>query len=115
MPRALEPLFLVEVSGLVLLLFVFDTPTLVRAPLVIGYLVVCPGFAFTRLMGFPERWMDIAFAVPLSLAISALSAMAAVYARVWSPELVFVFVLFITLVTVGVDAVRQERSGLPVK
>ena len=97
MPRGVETAILVGYVVAVVLAVGLSAPPIVRAPLVLGFVAFCPGFAWTRLLGLPERWIEVVIGVPLSLAITMLVAMTTVYLNVWSYQLVLVALVGLTL------------------
>ncbi len=58
-----------------------------RPAIVLGFLLVCPGMAFVRLLRLGTWVAEWTLAVALSLTLDTLVAMAMVYFTVWSPTL----------------------------
>jgi hypothetical protein len=81
------PVLLSWIGVLVLALVVHEAPTALRAPLVIGYVLMVPGLACVRLVRLPNRLAELALAVGLSLALAVVVAQAMIYLHVWSPVL----------------------------
>jgi hypothetical protein len=75
-----------------------DVDTSVRPVLTLGFLAVCPGLAFVRLLRIKERWMEWTLAVALSVALETLVATASLYGGFWSPNGVLAIVLCLTMV-----------------
>lgn len=73
------------------------------------FLATGPGLAVLWLTGITDRVARVALVVPVSLSIDALMASAVIYLGIWSPELVM---LLIVLLTVGAIALAPyERSA----
>lgn len=56
-----------------------------RAPVVLSFLLVCPGFAIVRLLGIPAPRFQLSLAVAISMALDVLVPAALLYAGGWSP------------------------------
>jgi hypothetical protein len=79
------PLLLSWFGLVVLALVLSGKPGVLRAALVIGYLMTVPGLACIRLLFLPDRLVQLVFGVGLSLALAVLVAQAMIYLDVWSP------------------------------
>lgn len=80
-----------------------------REILVALFLVIGPGVAVMRLAGINDRVARLALVVPISLSIDALVVSVIQYLGIWSPQLVM---LLIMVVTVGAIALAPyERSA----
>ena len=112
-PRAVERLALVGYVAAVVLAVGIAAPPIIRAPLVLGFVALCPGFAWTRTLGLTERWLEVAIAIPLSLAITMLVAMTTVYLQVWDYRLALVAVVGITLVPVLWNPSERAQTEAP--
>lgn len=86
-------------------------PPIVRAPLVIGFVAFCPGFAWTRMLGLSERWLEMAIAIPLSLAVTMLVAMTTVYLNVWDYRLVLIGLVGLTLLPLMWNPTKRAQSA----
>lgn len=113
MPRAFERVAIVGYVAAVVLAVALGIPPIVRAPLVIGFVFFCPGFAWSRRLSLTERWLEMVIAIPLSLAITMLVAMTTVYLNVWDYRLVLVGLVALTLLPVIWDPASRTRTVSP--
>ena len=79
------PLLLSWLGLVVLALVLSGKPGVLRAALVIGYVMIVPGLACIRLLFLPDRLLQLVFGVGLSLALAVLVAQAMMYLGMWSP------------------------------
>jgi hypothetical protein len=91
-----------------------------RPVIVLGFLIICPGMAWTRLLRLADPLVEWTLAVALSLAIAAVVAAVMVYGGVWNPGLGLLFIAGITLVGALLQVLRgprvratERRAGLP--
>jgi hypothetical protein len=82
----------------------------VRPVLTIAYLVLGPGAAILWLARMNDRVLALALVVPLSLAVDAAVATAVIYAGFWSPRLIFIVVVGVTIAAIHLGA--RERSAV---
>ena len=76
---------------------VTDAAQPLRALAVLGFLVLCPGMAFVRLLRLKDAWAEWTLAIALSLAIDALVATFILYVGLWSPTWILVVIAILTL------------------
>lgn len=98
------------VSALLALLFVVaDIGSPLRPLVALWFLGFCPGMAVVQLLAIRNRLGEVMLAIALSVALATLTAMAMIYANVWSPQLGVGVLAAITLAAVGLPLV----VGLP--
>lgn len=85
-------------------------PPLIRLPVNGWFLLFCPGFALTRLMGLGDRVAVLVLSVALSLALDTLVAVALLYTGRWSPPAAL---LILALATSGGALVQFRRPAAP--
>jgi hypothetical protein len=69
-----------------------------RAPIVIGFLVICPGLQVSRLLGIRGVATTLTLACLVSIVIDAAVAGGLVYGGSWSSRLALLVVAIVTLV-----------------
>ena len=74
-----------------------NAPPEIRLPVVLGFLLICPGVAVVRLIAIEDRLHQLTLALALSLGISSLASLVAVYAGVWSPNGILLVVIGLTI------------------
>jgi hypothetical protein len=74
-------------SGLIAVLAMLPgIPVPVRAVVVVGFALVCPGLAWVRLIHVEDRLAELTLGIALSIAIGTLIASLQAYAGAWSPK-----------------------------
>jgi len=77
------------------------------------FLVMGPGLAVMWLGAIPDRVARLALVVPVSLSIDALVVSAILYLGIWSPELVMVLLVLITMGAIALAPYeRSARAAL---
>ncbi|MDQ2651788.1 MAG: aminoglycoside phosphotransferase family protein [Chloroflexota bacterium] len=97
-------------SALLALLFVvadFGSP--LRPLVALWFLGFCPGMAVVQLLAIRNRLGEIMLAIALSVTMATLTALAMIYANVWSPQLGVGLLAAMTLAAAGLPLV----VGLP--
>jgi uncharacterized membrane protein len=80
-----------------------------RGPILLWFLVVCPGMAFVQLLRLDNPVLAWVLAVALSFALTSLVAMAMVYTA-WSPERGFNVLLLITAAGLALSLRRHLQA-----
>lgn len=94
-----------------------DAVSVIRPPLVLWFLFICPGMAFVRLLHLDDGIAQLTLAIALSLALDTIVAAIMLYAGVWSPRgnLIIVIVLSLLGAALQIDTmhgdVTVETSG----
>lgn len=78
-----------------------------RGPIVLVFLFVCPGMAWSRLLSFADPLVEWTLAVAFSLAIDAIVAASMLYGGVWNPGLGLVLIVVISLLGVILHVVQS--------
>lgn len=78
------PIAIIAVALLADFAFVTNAPLAIRAPLVLGFLLFGPGFAFVRLLGARQLAIELTLAIALSLALDSAVAEGMMLAHVWA-------------------------------
>jgi hypothetical protein len=89
-------------------LVALDVETVVRAPIAVAFVVVCPGMALVRVFHL-EPWAELLLAVVLSLCLAAGLATISVYLGSWNPTEVLLAIVAITMAGVIADVARGRR------
>jgi hypothetical protein len=89
-----------------------QVPVPVRALAIVGFALVCPGFAWVRLLGIEDRLAEWTLGIASSIAIATLVASIQAYAGAWSPKGTIVLLAVIVLGAVASEPLfardRQE-------
>jgi hypothetical protein len=72
--------------------------SVLRPVVTLGFLLVCPGMTFVRLLRIRERMTELTLAITLSLALNTLLIVIMLYAGIWAP---YTGLLIIICLSVG--------------
>ena len=96
------------------LVVVLDADPLYRAPVLLTFVLVCPGLAIVRLLDIPDMLAQLSLAVGLSLALAVLVPAILLYAGAWSPLGALIILIAITeLAGILQFLVRPFRVSIP--
>jgi hypothetical protein len=84
----------------------FDVDPVYRAPIALGFALLCPGLALVRLFGIPGILAKLLLGVAISLALDVLIPAMLLYSGVWSPSMAFAILVGITGVAAILEVVR---------
>ncbi|HEX9016723.1 MAG TPA: hypothetical protein VF960_12095 [Chloroflexota bacterium] len=90
---------------------VADVHVAIRAVVVLSFLVVGPGLAFVRLIGFTSGYVEYTLAIALSLTLDTIVAETLIMARLWSVSTAMAILVFLTLVGVVLQIVSPVPLG----
>ena len=99
----------VTLSALAIVLVLFDANTVVRAPVVLTFLLLCPGLAIVRLIGISDVTTAWSVAVALSFSLDGLVALIQAYTANWNPTGALLVLTGITLAAIAVDLLVHRR------
>jgi hypothetical protein len=85
-------------GGLVFVFDYFQAFSGVASAVIIGFILVCPGMAFVRLLGLNSPWIEWTLAVAVSLGIDVLVAAILHAAGVWSGDLGLIVIWVLSLI-----------------
>lgn len=85
------------VLGVALAIFGDWVPAL-RPALVLAFMLVCPGMALVRLLGFKDKVTELVLAVALSLALETMLSLGMTLAEIWSFQLGLIILMIISLI-----------------
>jgi hypothetical protein len=88
-----------------------DVHTPLRAIVVITFLLVAPGTAWSRLLPLGDELAALTVGVALSIALDAAVAITFLYAGAWSPKAIFLVLLGFTLVGAALQAAGPVRRA----
>jgi hypothetical protein len=83
----------------------------VRLPVVLWFLLVCPGTALVRLLDLEDLLAEITVGVAVSAALAIIVSGVMLYAGAWSPNATLAVLLGITIFATVVD-MRRGRSSV---
>lgn len=84
------PTVIITSAAAVVVMMGVDPEFPLRAWIALWFLLICPGMAFVRLLNLNDRLTELTFAIALSLAMDATTAMIMLYAQVWSPAAILI-------------------------
>jgi hypothetical protein len=107
------PLFIVAVFVAVAsAAIIFPFPTPIRAPLILAFFAIVPGFVVLRALQIRGAGALLALVVPISLTIDLLVATLMLYVGGWSPPVTFAV---IAVACLGITALDARLSRLPLR
>ena len=87
-----------------------STPRL-RLPVVVWFLLVCPGTALVRLLDLEDLLAEVTVGIGLSAALAIIVSGVMLYAHAWSPHATLAVLLGITMFAALLD-MRRRRSSV---
>lgn len=106
------PLVISGAGIAVVLMAAADLASPLRPILVFGFLFVCPGMAFVRLLHLHDRFAEFILAVALSLAIDALVSEMLVLLRIWSPLGSLLAIVIISMAGVVLQLITARQAAV---
>ncbi len=95
-----------------LLAMLLRVPVPVRAVAIVGFALVCPGFAWVRLLAMEDRLAEWTLGIAASIAIATLVASVQAYAGAWSPKGTIVLLAVIVLAAVASEPLfNRDRQA----
>jgi hypothetical protein len=88
----------------------FDAPGPLRATVVLTFLLLCPGVAFTPLLSLRDTTQTVILGVAMSLALNLIVAAVVLYAGLWSSLFIMTIVIALSLTGALWQGVRWARS-----
>lgn len=83
----------------------------VRAPVVLGYLLFAPGWAIARQIAIPDSALRISIGLALSISIVGLLSIIQAFTGSWSPITVVLLTALITVTAGCVEIARERRKA----
>jgi hypothetical protein len=91
-----------------------DLPVQIRFPVVLGYLMLVPGYAFVRQIHLSDGFHILMLTLASSIGVSSAVSVAALYLGLWSPNGILIAIGAITiLATYGelvIERIQEERE-----
>ena len=106
------PLIIIGGGIAILLIVIANWASLLRPLLVFGYLLVCPGMAFVRLLSLKNHFAELMLAVALSLTICTLISEMLVLMRSWSMMSSLVTIVVLSIVGAILQLITQRRAAV---
>ena len=92
---------------------VFGAHPAYRAPIVLAFVLVCPGLALVRVLGIPGLTAQLSLAIALSVTLDVLVPAGLLYAGVWSPIAALLILVALTVVTAAFEVLApSSRTSL---
>jgi hypothetical protein len=86
---------------------VFRANPAYRAPIVLAFVLVCPGLALVRVLGIRALTAQLSLGVALSLALDVLVPAGLLYAGVWSPSAALLILVGLTVAVAAFDVLAR--------
>lgn len=93
-------------TSAVLMVVLFFTEAPFSAVVSLGFLLICPGMAFVRLLRIAERMTEVLLAIAFSIAIATIVSETMLLAGIWSPKLGLLTLVGIALSGVAIEVVH---------
>lgn len=111
--RLTWPVTCTALGLLAVVLVVVDASSVLRVPVVLTFLLVCPGLAIVRLLRISDTATEWSVAVALSISLDGLVTLVQAYTGTWSPTGAMLVLTAITLAAVAIEVVlRVRREGV---
>lgn len=113
--RWLWPAVLISSSLLIGLMALLNWQSPLRVWMALWFMVICPGMALQRLMGFRLSIQGWSLAIAFSLALDTLVGIILLYSGNWSWELGLGILVSLTIVSAILDLlINRPKDPLPV-
>ena len=99
-------------GALAVALVLLDASTVVRAPVVLTFLLLCPGLAIVRFLRIPDIATEWSLAVALSVALAGGVSLVQAYTSTWSPTGAVLVLAGITFAAVAAELVIQRPAAV---
>lgn len=106
------PIIIVSTGLLLTLIVAANLNSPLRSLVAFGFLLVCPGMAFVRLLHLTDRWVELGLAVPLSIALDTLIAEMLVLLKIWSLNGAVIVLVAISIGGAALQGVISYRARL---
>lgn len=114
--RPTWPVVCTALGLLAVVLVLVGAGPVLRVPVVLTFLLVCPGLAITRFLRISDTATQWSVAVALSISLDGIVTLVQAYTGTWSPTGAMIVLTAITLAAVAVEVVlrrRREGAGQP--
>jgi hypothetical protein len=111
--RGYWPALLLASSAAVALLVYGDADSAARLPVVLWFVLVCPGTALIRLLRLEDPVAELAIGAALSAALAVIVSGTMLYAGAWSPKATLGVLVGVTVLGAIVDMKRAPSSVHP--
>ena len=102
---------IISTSGIVLMVLVLsNVQSPARVVIAVGFLMVCPGMAFVRLLDIGQSLIEWTLAVGLSIALVTLVAGVMIYAGVYTVERTLLLMILVTTIGVVLQIIALIRD-----
>ena len=106
------PIIIVSTGLLLTLIVAANLNSPLRPLVAFGFLLVCPGMAFVRLLHLTDHWVELGLAVPLSIALDTLIAEMLVLLKIWSLNGAVIVLVAISIGGAALQGVISYRARL---
>ena len=98
-------------TGAVAWVSLVGAPDVIRGPITVWFIAICPGMAIVRLLRLDEPVADIMLAFALSLALAGLIPAVFLYLGAWSPAWSLTILIAVAVTGLALDPVLVPRRG----
>lgn len=99
------------VAFVAFVLVIVGAPSALRAPIVLGFLILAPGWAIVRLLDIPDAAMRVALTLGLSISIVGIITLIQAYSGTWHPSVMVLAGGLVAVLAACVEIVRG-RGGV---
>jgi len=96
-------------GALAIVLVLLEASTVVRAPVVLTFLLLCPGLAIVRLLRISDVATEWSLAVAMSLALAGAVTLIQAYTDTWDPTVALLVLTGITLAATAAELLIRRR------
>lgn len=96
-------------GALAIVLVLIDASTVVRGPVVLTFLLLCPGLAIVRLLRISDVAAELSLAVAMSLALTGGVTLIQAYTGNWHPTVALLALAGITLAAIVAEILIGRR------
>jgi uncharacterized membrane protein len=107
-PWWLGPLLIEASAILVAVLVLADVHSPVRTFVALGFMLICPGWAWSQLLNIDDAWTIVCVSVALSLALDIGVGLTLIYTKHASAPLALAMLVVITMCGVGIQLALPE-------
>jgi len=104
------PITCTALAALSVVLVLVDAGPTLRAPVVLTFLLVCPGLAVVRFLRISDVAARASVAIALSISLVGIVSLVQAYAGVWDPTVGVLAVAAITTVVVMIEVLTRQRG-----
>ena len=106
----LVPPALTMSAALAILLNLFGGQSVLRAAVVITFIVLVPGWSLLDIWNLARGWIGLSLSVALSVSLATIVALAELYTHSWSPDTTLLALAVMTIVASCISLAQNTSS-----